>query len=167
MAKRLLDAYPAREDIEIHVLGGEKALRAILGGVPPQWVSHPFGELAPVDFLSGIDVYSYFIDEQYIEAFGRSPLEAMAAGVPCVLPWSFAELFGDGALYCEPEEVAEHARRIAADSDYRARRIEAGMRIIEERFSPAALLRRVRGLGVAVDHDRIEADSVHKAGAVR
>jgi glycosyltransferase involved in cell wall biosynthesis len=148
MAKRLLDAYPARDDIEIHVLGGEHALRRILGGPPAGWVSHPFGEIAPVEFLGGIDVHSYFIDEQYIEAFGRSPLEAMAAQVPCILPPSFAELFGEGAVYCEPEDVESHVRRIAEDPAYRAARVEAGLRVIEERFSPAALIRRVRGLGV-------------------
>ncbi|MEU5154263.1 hypothetical protein [Glycomyces sp. NPDC021274] len=147
MAKQLLDAYPARDDIEIHVLGGEHALRRIVGGPPAGWVSHPFGAITPVEFLGGIDVHSYFIDHQYIEAFGRSPLEAMAARVPCILPPSFAELFGEGAVYCEPAEVEAHVRRIADDPAYRAARIEAGLRVIEERFSPAALIRRVRGLG--------------------
>jgi glycosyltransferase involved in cell wall biosynthesis len=159
MAKRLLDAYPARADIEIHVLGGDKALRRILGGPPSGWVSHPFGEIAPVEFLGGIDVHSYFIDEQYVEAFGRSPLEAMAACVPCILPPSFAELFGEGAVYCEPEDVEAHVRRIADDPAYRAARIEAGLRVIDERFSPAALIRRVRGLGATGGAASAETDT--------
>jgi glycosyltransferase involved in cell wall biosynthesis len=159
MAKRLLDAYPARDDIEIHVLGGEQALRRILGGPPAGWVSHPFGEIAPVEFLGGIDVHSYFIDEQYIEAFGRSPLEAMAAQVPCILPPSFAELFGEGALYCEPDEVEALVRKIADDPAYRAARVEAGLRVIEERFSPAALIRRVKGLGVTGGPRTAETDT--------
>ncbi|WP_051393668.1 glycosyltransferase family protein [Glycomyces arizonensis] len=155
MAKRLRTAYPDAEDIEIHVLGGEKSIRQLLGSIPPKWVSHPFGTMSPVEFLGTIDVYAYFIDENLIEAFGRSPLEAMAAGVPCILPWSFAELFGDGAVYCTPDEVEDHARRLAADADYYAERVEAGLRIVRERFSPEALLRRVGELGVVVDSARL------------
>jgi hypothetical protein len=149
MAKRLRAAYPVAEDLEVHMLGGHKALLRILGSIPPGWTSHRFGTMSAVDFLGGIDVYAYFIDENLAEAFGRAPLEAMAAGVPCILPRSFAELFGDGAVYCEPEEVATHARRLAADPAYYAARAAAGLRVIHERFSPEALLHRVNGLGVA------------------
>ena len=149
MAKRLRAAYPVAEDLEVHMLGGHKALLRILGSIPPGWTSHRFGTMSAVDFLGDIDVYAYFIDENLAEAFGRAPLEAMAAGVPCILPRTFAELFGDGAVYCEPDEVATHARRLASDPDYYARRAAAGLRVIHERFSPEALLRRVNGLGVA------------------
>lgn len=149
MAKRLRAAYPSAADIEVHTLGGHEALRRILGTVPQGWVARPFGSMSAVDFLGGVDVYVYFIDDSLVEAFGRAPLEAMAAGVPCVLPPQFAELFGDGALYCEPHDVETQVRRLMADPDHYAERARAGLRVVHERFSPEALLRRVRGLGVA------------------
>ncbi|WP_205328449.1 glycosyltransferase [Glycomyces sp. YM15] len=150
MAKRLLAAYPAADDIEIHMLGGHDALQRILGSIPPRWISLPFGTLSAVDFLAEVDVYAYYIDENLLEAFGRAPMEAMAAGLPTILPPQFAELFGDGAVYCEPEDVAAEVRRLAADRDYYAERAEAGLRVVRERFSPEALLRRVNGLGVTI-----------------
>lgn len=149
MAKRLRAAYPSAEDIEVHTLGGHEALRRILGPIPEQWSARPFGAVPVVDFLGGIDVYVYFIDDALVEAFGRAPLEAMAAGVPCLLPPKFAELFGDGALYCEPEDVEAQVRRLMADPEHYAERVRAGLRVVRERFSPEALLRRVGGLGVA------------------
>jgi len=151
MAKRLRAAYPSAEDIEVHTLGGNEALRRILGSIPERWVAHPFGAMPVVDFLGGVDVYVYFIDDALVEAFGRAPLEAMAAGVPCVLPPKFAELFGDGALYCEPDGVEAQVRRLMADPEHYAERVRAGLRVVHERFSPQALLRRVGGLGVAVE----------------
>jgi hypothetical protein len=155
MAKRLRTAYPDAEDIEVHILGGHKAVTKLLGAVPRQWTSHPFGSISPTAFLGDIDLYVYFIDENLLEAFGRSPLEAIAAGVPCILPRSFEELFGDAGVYCEPEDVEEQARRLMADPDAYERQVQAGWRLIEERFSPRALLRRVDGLGVAVDPERL------------
>ncbi|MDA1361088.1 glycosyltransferase [Glycomyces luteolus] len=149
MAKRLRSAYPDAADIEVHVLGGHGALRRILGTIPPRWTVHRFGALPAADFLADIDVYVYFYDERLAEAFGRAPLEAMAAGVPCILQPSFAELFGDGALYCEPEEVETVVRRLMEDPAYYAERSAAGPRTVRERFSPDALLCRVSALGVA------------------
>lgn len=165
MAKRLRDAYPSAEDLEVHVLGGHEALRRILGAIPEEWVSHPFGAMSAVEFLGSVDVYAYFVDEDLVEAFGRAPLEAMAAGVPCILPGEFAELFGDGALYCEPDKVEAHARLLMADPDLYAERVRAGLRVVHERFSPEALLRRVSGLGVAVEPS--EPAAAMSAGGVR
>ncbi|WP_158630376.1 glycosyltransferase [Glycomyces terrestris] len=150
MAARLRAAYPDADDVEVHLLGGHDALRRILGEIPPRWTSHRFGAMSAAEFLWSVDAYSYFIDENLVEAFGRAPLEAMAAGVPCILPPAFAELFADGALYCEPDGVAAHVRRLADDPAYRAERAAAGRRVVHERFSPEALLRRVASLGVDV-----------------
>jgi hypothetical protein len=149
MARMLLTAYPDVEDIEVHMLGGHEALHRILGKIPPRWTSHRFGKMSAVDFLGQVDVYAYFIDENLLEAFGRAPMEAMAAGVPCILPPNFAELFGDGAIYCEPAEVEAQVRLLASDKAYYAERAAAGLRVVHERFSPDALLRRVNGLGVS------------------
>jgi glycosyltransferase involved in cell wall biosynthesis len=53
-------------------------------------------------------------------------MEAMAAGVPTLLPQAFRETFGDAAVYCEPKEVAVTARQLWSDpAAYRAQ-VERG-----------------------------------------
>ncbi|MEU6248323.1 glycosyltransferase [Glycomyces sp. NPDC047010] len=150
-AEQMRAAYPLRDDIEVHVMGGHGSVQRIIGTLPENWVSHPFGSMHASEFLRGLDVYVYFTDESYVEAFGRSPLEAMAAGVPCLLPERFRPLFGDGAVYCRPDEVEAEVRRLAADPGYYRSRVEAGRRTVRERFSPQALLRRLAGYGVHAD----------------
>lgn len=150
-AAQLRAAYPLREDIEVHVMGGHKSVRRILGSLPANWVSHPFGSMTAPEFLREIDAYVYFPDEAYVEAFGRAPLEAMTAGVPCILPEVFAPLFGDGALYCRPEEVEREVRRLMDDPAYYASRVAAGHRVVRERFSPQALMRRLASFGIEAD----------------
>ncbi|WP_155830012.1 glycosyltransferase family protein [Glycomyces tenuis] len=151
MAKHLRAAYPAAADIEVHMLGAHDSVTRILGAIPSGWTCHRFGAMPAADFLAGIDVYVYFIDESLVEAFGRAPLEAMAVGIPCVLPHSFAELFGDAAIYCAPDEVEAQVRALMADPVRCAELTAAGLRLIREEFSAQALLRRVEGLGVTTE----------------
>jgi glycosyltransferase involved in cell wall biosynthesis len=150
-AAQLRAAYPLREDIEIHVMGGHKSVQRILGSLPENWVSYPFGSMPAPEFLQELDAYVYFPDEAYVEAFGRSPLEALTAGVPCILPEVFAPLFGDGAIYCRPEEVEREVRRLMDDPVHYAARVEAGRRVVRERFSPQALMKRLAAYGIEAD----------------
>src|SRR5690606_9321617 len=85
-ANDILAAYPASEDIEVHVLGGAEAPASLIGGVPSNWTVHPFGALHPKDFLSEIDIFVYFTHPDWVESFGRTIIEAMAVGVPVILP---------------------------------------------------------------------------------
>ena len=52
---------------------------------------------APRKFLEGIDYFVYFHHSQRVEAFGRTIIEAMAAGCVAILPHHFREVFGEGA----------------------------------------------------------------------
>lgn len=58
------------------------------------------------------------------EGFGFPPLEAMAAGVPCVVSraGSLPEVCGDAALYCDPRDessIGESLIRITTDTSLR------------------------------------------------
>ncbi|THV28035.1 glycosyltransferase [Glycomyces paridis] len=145
-AGELLACYP--EGFEIHVLGGADTPRRLLGGLPANWVEHPFGSLGAKEFLGTIDAMVYFIAADGREAFGIAPLEAMAAGVPVVMDRRFEPLFGPAALYCEPDEVAATVRGVVEDPDACARQTAVAKRVVAERFSREALLRRVASLGV-------------------
>lgn len=65
------------------------------------------------------------------EGFGLPPLEAMAAGTPCVVSraGSLPEICGDAAAYCDPrdaDDVAEHLAEIVTDESRRRTLIERG-----------------------------------------
>ncbi|WP_335991767.1 glycosyltransferase [Glycomyces sp. MUSA5-2] len=149
IAEDLRATYPDAEDMEIHVLGGTDAPERVLGRLPGNWTGHPFGSVEPEAFLHGLDVAVYFTAEDYVEAFGRSPMEAMAAGLPCVMPPRFEPLFGDGGVYCEPEEVEAVVRALMEPGRYREQS-ERSLATVREHFSHEALLRRVAELGVEV-----------------
>lgn len=65
------------------------------------------------------------------EGFGLPPLEAMAAGCPCVVSraGSLPEVCGDAALYADPRDEDSFAARlleVACDSTQRARLVQRG-----------------------------------------
>lgn len=69
-----------------------------------------------------------------MESFGRVILEAMAAGVPVVLPESFRPLFGDAATYARPSEVRMVVDRLWQDDDHYATRAAVAQQFVERRF---------------------------------
>ncbi|MFC4335322.1 glycosyltransferase [Salininema proteolyticum] len=142
-AEDLRLCYPDAPDFRIEVLGGAEAAREKLGGLPDNWNVHGFGEKDVDDFLAGIDVMVYFIGKDAVEAFGRAPMEAMARGIPVVTEPRFADLFGDGALYCEPAAVERTVRDLVSDETRLRRQSESGRRTVRERFSAESYLNRV------------------------
>lgn len=73
------------------------------------------GLVAGADALATASLY---------EGFGLPPLEAMAAGVPCLVSraGSFPEVCGDAALYCDPRDetsISDALVRITTDARLR------------------------------------------------
>jgi hypothetical protein len=104
----LRQAYCADTGFDVRILGGAERAKAVLGRIPRNWIVQPFDSVGIKAFLSGLDVFIHYPHQSWIEAFARAPVEAMAVGVPAILPPNMQELYGDGALYAEPGEV--HAR---------------------------------------------------------
>jgi hypothetical protein len=104
--QELLAAYPDDASVRVLVLGGTAGVAEVLGYEPRTWEVTPFGGQSAREFLSGIDVFVYQHHPHLVEAFGRTVLEAMAAGVPVVLSPGFQTLFGDAARYATPSQVA-------------------------------------------------------------
>ncbi|MDO5647574.1 glycosyltransferase [Paracoccus sp. (in: a-proteobacteria)] len=111
-------AYPDRPDISVHILGGADVPARILGGVPSNWTVHAFGSIDPADFLRDIDVFVYFHHPDWIEAFGRVIVEAMAAGLPVVVPPHFEPLLGEAGIYCAPGDVADQLTQLRDPAYY-------------------------------------------------
>jgi UDP:flavonoid glycosyltransferase YjiC (YdhE family) len=107
--------YPVDGSATVKVLGGADPVRDVLGYVPNSWQVTPFGAIDPRQFLAELDFFVYFHHPTWVEAFGRNILEAMASGVPAILPPHFRPLFGEAAIYAEPAEVPSVLRRLYAD----------------------------------------------------
>lgn len=101
-----------------------------------------------IEFLKSIDVLC--VPTVYQEPKGIFVLEAMAAGLPVVLPehGSFPELIeatGGGILF-EPENVnaiSDSLKRLLSDQEMRQRLATAGRGAIRERFTSARMAEQV------------------------
>ncbi|WP_017585308.1 glycosyltransferase family protein [Nocardiopsis ganjiahuensis] len=159
----LAAAHPALPGWETHVLGGARVPERALGRLPDHWTVHPFDGMDVRDFLHGLDAYVYFTGEGMLEAFGRAPLEAIAVGLPTLLPHSFAPVFGDAAIYTDPEGVRAEVEALMGDGERYARQVRRGHEVLRERFSHRAHLRRLANLGVRVPAEFLE---LPEAGAL-
>ncbi|MCU0909500.1 MAG: hypothetical protein MUF73_19190, partial [Rhodobacteraceae bacterium] len=139
----LLAAYPDAPDIRVRLMGWNADLDAAFGPRPPGWQVLPFGAMPVARFLTSIDYFSYYHGSAWIEAFGRAPLEAMASGLPCVLPPSFAELFHDGAIYADPADVADTVRSLHGDPVAWARQSARAVAVVADLYGPARAVARV------------------------
>ena len=147
--RELLEAaYPAGRGREVHVLGGAGTPKRLLSGLPSSWVVRGYDTMPVREFLHGIDVYVYHTSTDLLEAFGRAPLEAMAAGVPTILPPRFERVFGEAGLYAEPEDVRAWIDALADDPVGYRRQVEKAWEVLRERFSYDSHLERLVSNGV-------------------
>lgn len=141
--KALEGAFPKSSAFKIYILGGAEKAQTTLGHLPDNWVVYPYGAMAVADFLQRLDVFVYFPHSDLNEAFGRTILEAMFAGVPCVLPHRFAETFGNKAFYCDPEDVRGVVDRLAEGDRQRLEFVTEVHRQMVAQHDSLSLLDRV------------------------
>jgi Glycosyltransferase family 28 C-terminal domain len=144
--EQLMAAYPDDPRFRVRILGGGPFLNELAGLVPRNWEILPFGAMAPEAFLATIDFFVYFHHGRWVEAFGCSIAEAMASGAVAVLPPHFRELFGDAAVYAEPEQVRTEVLRLHADWPAFQKQAEAAQELVRSRFSHLAHQNRVASL---------------------
>ena len=145
-ASELLAIYPDSDDYEVHVLGGAEVPRKVLGGLPKNWHVLGFEEVHPKEFLSTLDVFVYYTHPDWVEAFGRVIIEAMAVGVPVILPHSYRELFKEAAIYAEPSEVKSSIERLMIDDGYYESQVRLARDFVEEHFGYTVHATRLRKL---------------------
>lgn len=135
--------YPDANDVEIRILGGADSAFRILGRKPRNWKIWKFGQLSPATFLSSIDVFVYYTNSRLVESFGRVILEALATGVPVILPDHFRPVFGKAALYREAPEVIPSARHLVSNPEIYYEQVARGLNYVESQFSYEAHIKRV------------------------
>lgn len=142
--EELLAIYP-NKGCEVHILGGAEGAAKTLGEIPNNWYVTPFGAKNPKDFLEEIDVFVYFTHGDLIEAFGRVIIEAMAAGVPVILPYHFQKLFGEAAIYSEPAQVQKRVQELMDDDNYYDNQVKLAVDYVEQHFGYSKHASRIKG----------------------
>ena len=142
----ILRVYPPHPRLRVRILGGGRFLQDLVGLYPANWDVLRFGAEPPEQFLRSLDLFLYHHHPNWVEAFGCTIAEAMASGLPTLLPPSFEPLFGDGAVYSAPEAAAETALRLMADPDRYRERSAAARAYAERHFSHRTHQRRLREL---------------------
>jgi hypothetical protein len=127
----------------VDILGAPGDLTALLDPVLPDWRLRPFGAMPVHDYLDQLDAFVYYHRSDWVEAFGYAVLEAMARGVPCVLPESLGPVFGKAALLRAPEDALEAANE-AAENPAPIR--EAGWDLVHAHHSFTTATSRVEAL---------------------
>ncbi len=143
-AEETLQAYPARRDLVVRILGDSGSLLSLLGSYPLNWRVLPSGTTAPSDFVKTIDHFVYFHHSRHVDSYGYAILEAMTAGAVPILPRSFEAQFDGAALYAEPNTVLPTVERLR---DHPARFREASAAAVafaREHFGTTAHTKRVR-----------------------
>ncbi len=144
----LLQAYPDSAEVKVRILGGGEIGVHRLGRTPRSWDVVEFGAESPRDFLAGLDFFVYFHDPDWVEAFGRTILEAMASGVPVIVGPHFRAIFGDAALYTDPAGVRDLVRRLHKDRPAYEAQVTRARRFVVEHFGSASHIARLASLGV-------------------
>lgn len=133
---------------EVRMMGAVDTVPSLFGErrIPENWTLTPYGAVDVRSFLLSIDIFLYFPHPSSIEAFGRSILEAVAAGCIAVLPPQFRETFGDAATYAEPADVEEVVNRLLSDPKHAEGVRSRAEAVIARRFSHAAFVGLVEPL---------------------
>ena len=71
-------------------------------------------------------------------------IEAMAVGVPVILPHSYRELFKEAAIYAEPSEVKSNIDRLMADDEYYESQVRVARDYVEKHFGYTVHATRLR-----------------------
>ena len=133
--EQILLAYPESDDVAVHILGGADWPQSQLGHLPRNWRVYEYGEVSAAEFLAELDVFVYFPHPDLVESYGRVIFEAMATGVPVILPPHFESVFGDAAIYCDIEQVQDEISKLMQDKKRYIEQVQKAWEYVESNCS--------------------------------
>lgn len=101
------------------------------------------GDMDETTFLKGIDFWVYYPHYRLKDQVWSHVLSAMQAGKVVILPPRLEQIYGDAALYSEPEKVPEVVYRYGENSTAYREQAELGQRFVENRFTSEQYVNRV------------------------
>lgn len=134
----LADAFGTDGSWRVALLGGSRWLTDVMGmEIPRTWQRHAGAE-DPSRALAGADA-AVILREQQTFYYRRLTLEALALGVPVVLPVSERHLYGDAATYTVPHCVRDSVATTLPPGA-RAELAQRGRSMLEQHHSPRTLV---------------------------
>jgi UDP:flavonoid glycosyltransferase YjiC (YdhE family) len=144
--EELLAAYPTDGSVDVRVLGGAAPAEQLLGEGPVNWTVERFGARHPRDFLADIDFFVYYHHPDWVEAFGRNVLEALASGAVAVVDPALGETFAEAAIVVPPEQAMGQVRRLRAHPEAYAQAVHRGRDWVRARYGHEVHVRRLEEL---------------------
>lgn len=140
--------WPCEGEYDVAILGDARPyLRKYSERLyPVDWVVFRDSEVRPEAFMSGLDFFVYFPEEEYAQAFCREALEASASGALVVLPQQFEETHGEGAIYAVPENVPAIIDHYVHATDEHSQKAHANYRRLETNSIDSAYFEYMRSL---------------------
>jgi UDP:flavonoid glycosyltransferase YjiC (YdhE family) len=136
--------YPVDGSMKIRVLGGCPIIPNILPEQPFSWEVLEFGAVHPKEFLKTIDFFVYFHSPKWVEAFGRTILEAVCSGAIAILPDHFERVFGKSAVYCQPHDVQDKIWELYRNPELAQQQRIAAETFIRENYGLEKHIKRVK-----------------------
>jgi hypothetical protein len=134
--------YPNSAEFSFRMLGVDEKIMTAFAPWASNWQARPFARGAVQSFLRQLDAYSYFHHDHWSEAFGYNILEALASGLPTVLPPHFKPLFGDAAIYAEPADAVKAYQHLRQAPAARIKQGAKARKCVEDRFGLDQYARR-------------------------
>ncbi|MGB3514272.1 MAG: tetratricopeptide repeat protein [Microcoleaceae cyanobacterium] len=142
----LKKAYGVNLPWEVRLLGGATIPIDLIGEQPQNWQVIPFDSISVQEFLEDLDFFIHYPHKNYIEEFGRAIMEAMAVGIPVILPYQFKETFGDSALYANPEDVNSRVQELWLNENKYLERAKVGREFVRQNCDLTKFLDRLNHL---------------------
>jgi hypothetical protein len=99
---------------------------------PANWIFLSRGETETREFLSTLDVCVCYPHRKASGVLDRAPIEAMAVGVPVILPLRFREIYGDAAVYAGPGDVFDAISELWRTNAGYKKQVGRGLRFVED-----------------------------------
>ena len=136
-------------DMDIFVLGGAPASRrrgleqaSLLElNIQPAGIAD-CGFTAPV--FSDLDFFAFYPPRNALGRFELLPIEAMAAGVPVILPPALREVYGDAAVYSKPGIIEPTVHELWNNKSAYEEQVTRGELYLNEHCSLQSFARRLK-----------------------
>ncbi|MGI9508025.1 MAG: glycosyltransferase [Geminicoccaceae bacterium] len=145
-ACEILARYPDDPRFQVRLLNGSPILQHLPMPYPRNWEVLRSEDIGERDFLASIDFFVYSHHPDQITPIDSCLLRAMASGAVAILPPSFEPIFGDAAVYAEPDHLISAVQDLYASRERYLAVSEAGKQLVDSHFSKQAFIDHLRDL---------------------